>query len=171
MEHLFFKVHQLDKVKVAAAIIRGGGDANGAVKVLVFTRTRRGAERLLADLRAEGVRAAAIHGNLGQRDREKALQRFVDRSLPALVATDVAARGLDIENVDVVLHFDPADDHKTYLHRSGRTARAGEAGVAVTLVLWDQELTVERVQRRLGMSEPLVEVFSNDPVLGKLAKP
>ncbi|HXY44952.1 MAG TPA: DEAD/DEAH box helicase [Acidimicrobiales bacterium] len=163
MQHRFLKVHQLDKAKVCAAIIRG------ADKALCFVRTKRGADRLVADLRAEGVRAEAIHGDLRQSAREQALDRFTAGKLPALVATDVAARGLDIEGVDVVVHFDPPEDHKGYLHRSGRTARAGEGGVAVTLVLWDQELAIERLQRRLGLDVPLVEVFSNDDRLQDLA--
>jgi superfamily II DNA/RNA helicase len=163
MQHRFLMVHQMDKVKVAAAIINGGK------RTLVFVRTKRGADRLVADLREQGVRAAAIHGDLRQRDRETALARFMEGRLPALVATDVAARGLHIDDIDVVLHFDPPEDHKTYLHRSGRTARAGEAGLAATLVLWDQELEVKRLQRRLGLAQPIVEVFSNDPRLADLA--
>lgn len=163
MQHRFFQVHQLDKAKVCAAIMRG------AEKTLCFVRTKRGADRLVNDLHAEGVRAEAIHGDLRQAVREKALDRFTAGKLPALVATDVAARGLDIEGVDVVIHYDPPEDHKAYLHRSGRTARAGEGGIAVTLVLWDQELAVERLQRRLGLDVPLVEIFSNDPRLQDLA--
>jgi superfamily II DNA/RNA helicase len=163
MQHRFLKVHQLDKAKVCAAIV------GGAEKTLCFVRTKRGADRLVTDLRTEGVRVEAIHGDLRQSAREQALDRFTAGKLPALVATDVAARGLDIEGVDVVVHFDPPEDHKAYLHRSGRTARAGEGGVAVTLVLWDQELAIERLQRRLGLDAPLVEVFSNDPRLNNLA--
>jgi superfamily II DNA/RNA helicase len=162
MEHHFFKVHQLDKAKVAAAIVRG------ADKSLFFVRTKRGADRLAADLGREGVKVAVIHGDLRQRSRERAVEDFSEGKLPALVATDVAARGLDIEGVDVVVHYDPPEDHKAYLHRSGRTARAGESGIVVTLVLWDQELAVERLQRRLGLPLPLVEVFSNDPRLSDL---
>jgi superfamily II DNA/RNA helicase len=85
------------------------------------------------------------------------------------VATDVAARGLDVKGVDVVIHYDPAEDHKAYLHRSGRTARAGKTGVAVSLVLWDQERETEILQKRLGIAQPLVEVFSNDTRLKDLA--
>lgn len=162
MEHRFFKVHQLDKAKVAAAIVRGSDRA------LVFVRTKRGADHLLADLRHERVRVGVIHGDLPQKLRERAVADFTAGKLPALVATDVAARGLDIEGVGVVVHYDPAEDHKTYLHRSGRTARAGAAGTVVTLVLWDQELAVERIKRRLGLTSPLTEVFSNDPRLGRL---
>ncbi|MGH9297703.1 MAG: DEAD/DEAH box helicase [Acidimicrobiales bacterium] len=163
MEHRFLRVHQMDKAKVCAAIIRH------ATKTLCFVRTKRGADRLVDDLRSEGVRAAAIHGDLRQQMRERALEQFSAGKLPALVATDVAARGLDIEGVDIVIHFDPAEDHKAYLHRSGRTARAGELGVAVTLALWDQELAIERLQRRIGLRMPLVEMFSNDPRLEDLA--
>jgi superfamily II DNA/RNA helicase len=97
------------------------------------------------------------------------MREFAAGDVRALVATDVAARGLDVEGVDVVLHYDPAEDHKAYLHRSGRTARAGRTGVAVSLVLWDQEREAETLQKRLGISQPLVEVFSNDPRLADLA--
>jgi len=100
--------------------------------------------------------------------REKALTDFMTGRVPVLVATDVAARGLHIDAVDVVLHYDPAEDHKAYLHRSGRTARAGETGVAVTLVLWNQENEVRAVRRPLGLTEPFTEVFSNDPRLADL---
>ena len=85
-----------------------------------------------------------------------------------LVATDVAARGIDVDGIDVVIHFDPAEDHKGYLHRSGRTARAGRDGLVVTLVLWNEQLEVERIQKRLGLSAPIVEMFSNDPRLADL---
>ncbi len=163
MEHRFLRVHQMDKVKVAAAICQG------ASKVLVFVRTKRGADRLVEQLQRERVRAAAIHGDLRQSSREKALLDFTSAKLPVLVATDVAARGLDIEDVDVVVHYDPPEDHKAYLHRSGRTARAGGKGIVVTLVLWDQILDVERIQKRLGLVAPMDEIFSNDPRLADLA--
>jgi superfamily II DNA/RNA helicase len=164
MEHRFLQVHQLDKVKVAAAI------SKASYKTLVFVRTKRGADRLVQQLRREGVRASAIHGDLRQAAREKALADFDKGRLPVLVATDVAARGLHIEGVDVVVHYDPPEDHKAYLHRSGRTARAGETGVVVTLALWNQILEVEIIQKRLGLRMPIVEVFSNDPRLAKLAE-
>ena len=85
-----------------------------------------------------------------------------------LVATDVAARGIHVDDVDVVIHYDPPEDHKAYLHRSGRTARAGEEGLVVTLVLWDQELEVKRLMKRLGLEQPLTEMFSNDKRLADL---
>jgi superfamily II DNA/RNA helicase len=163
MEHRFLHVHQMDRVKVAAAICRN------VSKSIVFVRTKRGADRLVEQLRKEGVDAAAIHGDLRQANRERTLKDFSEGKLPALVATDVAARGLDIDAVDVVIHFDPPEDHKAYLHRSGRTARAGEAGVVVTLVQWNQVLEVERIQTRIGLRMPIVEIFSNDPRLANLA--
>jgi len=163
MEHRFLQVHQMDKVKVAAAICRP------KEKALVFVRTKRGADRLVEQLQREGIRAAAIHGDLRQSNREKALADFSTGRLPVLVATDVAARGLHIDGVDVVIHYDPPEDHKAYLHRSGRTARAGSAGVVAMLVLWNQVVEAEVIQRRLGLRIPIVEMFSNDPRLADLA--
>lgn len=162
MEHRFLSVHEMDKSRVAAAIVRSTS------KTLVFVRTKRGADRLVEQLGRQGVKAAAIHGDLRQSLREHGLAAFAAGRLPVLVATDVAARGLDIDAVDTVLHYDPPEDHKAYLHRSGRTARAGNEGLAVTLVLWDQVLEVERMQRRLNLHVPIVEVFSNDPRLADL---
>ncbi len=163
MEHRFLEVHQMDRVKVCAVICRN------AEKTLVFVRTKHGVDRLVQQLRKEGVKAGAIHGDLRQAYRERTLKDFGSGNLPVLVATDVAARGLDIDAVDVVIHFDPPEDHKAYLHRSGRTARAGEAGMVVTLVQWNQILEVERIQARIGLKLPIVEVFSNDPRLADLA--
>jgi superfamily II DNA/RNA helicase len=163
MEHRFLEVHQMDKVKVAAAICRN------LDKSLLFVRTKRGADRLVEHLAKEGVKAAAIHGDLRQSNRERALSDFSNGALPVLVATDVAARGLHIDDVDCVIHFDPPEDHKAYLHRSGRTARAGKAGVVVSLALWNQLVEMEVIQRRLGLRIPIVEMFSNDPRLADLA--
>ncbi len=162
MEHRFLQVHQMDKVKVAAAISRSQD------KSLVFVRTKRGADRLVENLAKEGVRAAAIHGDLRQTNRERALADFSNGRLSVLVATDVAARGLHIEGVDAVIHFDPPEDHKAYLHRSGRTARAGKSGVVVSLALWNQLVEMEVIQRRLGLRIPIVEMFSNDARLADL---
>jgi superfamily II DNA/RNA helicase len=162
MEHRFIKVHEMDKVKVAATISRS------ATRTMVFTRTKRTADRLVSSLTSEGVRAAAIHGDLPQKLRERALADFMEGKLGVLVATDVAARGLHIDDVDIVVHYDPPSDHKAYLHRSGRTARAGESGLVVTLVLWNEELEVKRMLPRIGVQQPLVEMFSNDPRLADL---
>jgi superfamily II DNA/RNA helicase len=163
MEHRFLRVHQMDKVLVTAAIIAG------AERCLLFVRTKRGADRLSSDLRRAGVHVAVIHGDLPQKSRSRAMREFATGVVPALVATDVAARGLDLEGIDVVLHFDLPEDQKSYLHRSGRTARAGRAGVAVSLVMWDQEPEVETLQKRLGIKQPVVEVFSNDERLADLS--
>jgi superfamily II DNA/RNA helicase len=163
MEHRFLQVHQMDKVKVAAAICRS------QEKSLLFVRTKRGADRLVENLVKEGIKAQAIHGDLRQANRERALADFSNGKLSVLVATDVAARGLHIEGVDGVIHYDPPEDHKAYLHRSGRTARAGKAGVVVSLSLWNQLVEMEVIQRRLGLRIPIVEMFSNDPRLADLA--
>jgi superfamily II DNA/RNA helicase len=163
MVHHFLRVHQMDRVKVAAAI------ANSVDRTIMFVATKRGADRLAEKLNDEGVSAAPIHGDLRQSDREKALAGFSAGKVSVLVATDVAARGIHIDDVAMVVHWDPSDDHKSYLHRSGRTARAGGTGVAVTLLLWDQELDVRRLMRRLGLDQDIVEVFSNDPRLADLA--
>ena len=163
MEHRFLQVHQMDKVKVAAAICRS------QEKSLLFVRTKRGADRLVENLVKEGIKAQAIHGDLRQANRERALADFSNGKLSVLVATDVAARGLHIEGVDGVIHYDPPEDHKAYLHRSGRTARAGKAGVVVSLSLWNQLVEMEVIQRRLGLRIPIVEMFSNDARLADLA--
>jgi superfamily II DNA/RNA helicase len=162
MEHRFLYVHDMDKVKVAASI------AKGADRTLMFCNTKRMADRLVRELGKEGVKSAPIHGDLGQAARERSLADFQAGKVPVLVATDVAARGIHVDGVDVVVHYDPTDDHKAYLHRSGRTARAGESGVAVTLMRWNEENHVRTVQRRLGLALPIVEVFSNDPRLADL---
>jgi superfamily II DNA/RNA helicase len=163
MVHHFLQVHQMDRVKVAAAICRSFD------KTIIFCRTKRGADRLVEQLQKEGVIAAAIHGDLRQSQREKALADFQAEKLPVLVATDVAARGLHIDGVDCVMHFDPPEDQKAYLHRSGRTARAGSTGVVVSLLLWNQAIDAEVIMRRLNLKRPIIEVFSNDPRLADLA--
>jgi superfamily II DNA/RNA helicase len=164
MIHRFLQVHHMDKARVVAAI------AGSAERTIVFCRTKRACDRVARDLRDLGVSVAAIHGDLPQQKREKALSRFIEGSLAVLVATDVAGRGIHVDGIDVVVHSDPPEDPKAYLHRSGRTARAGEAGLVVTLVEWNQELEVKRLQKRLGLERiPQVQMFSNDPRLADLA--
>jgi superfamily II DNA/RNA helicase len=162
MQHRFLMVHEMDRTKVAAAIV------NNSRRTMIFCATKHGTDRLVERLRDEGVNAAAIHGDLRQNMRERSLAQFGEGKISALVATDVAARGLHIDDVDVVIHFDPPSDHKTYLHRSGRTARAGTSGVVVTFITWNQELEVKRLQKRIGVDSPMVEMFSNDPRLEDL---
>lgn len=163
MEHRFLKVHYMDKAKVVKRI------AESNERVLAFTRTKAGADRLAKDLRDLDVECAPIHGDLPQKKREQSLKRFADGAINVLVATNVAARGLHIDGVDVVVHYDPPDDPKTYLHRSGRTARAGEEGLVVTLVEWDQVNEVLGIQRRAELNVPIVKMFSNDDRLDDLA--
>ncbi len=162
-EHRFLAVHNLDKPKVAAAI------SDSVERTLVFVRTKRGADRVAEQLSREGVNAAAIHGDLRQQVRERALADFSRGKVPVLVATNVAARGLHIDDVDIVMHYDPPDDYKSFIHRSGRTARAGESGLVVTLVLWDQIEDVQRLQRASGLHYEITKMFSNDPRLTDLA--
>ncbi|MBH02110.1 MAG: RNA helicase [Acidimicrobiaceae bacterium] len=162
MQHRFIAVHEMDQVKVAAAIISSSN------KTIVFTKTRWGADKLTSKLLQENVTAAAIHGDLRQSQREKALKDFTKGKIRTLVATDVAARGIHVDDVEAVIHYDPPSDAKTYLHRSGRTARAGESGVVVSLICWDEELEIRKLMRRLGLKQPIVEMFSNDERLKNL---
>ena len=165
MHHLFLAVHKLDKDKVISAVATAGG------KTVVFCDTKRLCDRVTDNLRDLNVKASAIHGDLTQAAREKALARFTKGEINVLVATDVAARGIDIDDVAVVVHYEPPIDHKTYLHRSGRTARAGRDGWAVTLAEYNQHTTCRIIQRALRLpTQPPIEVFSNDPRLVDLRK-
>ncbi len=161
--HRFLAVHHMDKARVAAAII-GNVD-----RTLVFVGTKRNADRVTTQLGDVGITARAIHGDKRQSERESALGDFVAGNLPALVATNVAARGLHIDDVDIVLHYDPPQDYKSFVHRSGRTARAGETGLVVSLVEWDQVEEVERLQRASGLNYEIVKMYSNDERLSDLA--
>jgi superfamily II DNA/RNA helicase len=161
-EHRFLEIHHMDKAKVAARI------ADSADRMLVFVRTKRGCDQAARDLRALGTQARPIHGDLPQPKRERTLAEFASGKSPVLVATNVAARGLHIEGVDIVLHYDPPEDSRTYVHRSGRTARAGEEGLVVTMVEWDQMAAVKRIQEEAGLVQPIVKMYSNDDRLDDL---
>jgi ATP-dependent RNA helicase DeaD/ATP-dependent RNA helicase RhlE len=124
---------------------------------LVFVRTKRGADRLVGKLSREGVDAVAMHGDLSQRARERALSRFESGKVRTLIATDVAARGLDLDDVTHVINFDPPEEDKGYVHRTGRTGRAGRSGTAVTFVLPEQQAETSRVANRLGHRERFEE--------------
>ena len=163
LEHHLFEVHQLDKTDVLVALLKG---PHGLT--LVFTRTKRACGLLAQALNDAGVKAEAIHGDRTQSERERSLRRFEEGDVDVLVATDVAARGLDIEGVTLVVNYDPPEDHKAYVHRVGRTARAGKSGVAVTLATWEQRSDVERMAARLRLSPHIVEVFSTDPIRQKV---
>ena len=163
MSHRFFLVHQMDKVKVAASI------AAGVDRTVMFVRTKRGADRLVMQLQREGVRPARSTVTCARARRERRARRLPGRQAGRARRDRRRRSGIHVDGIDVVVHYDPAEDEKAYLHRSGRTARAGEQGVAVTLQLWNQENEVRLVQRRLGLQAPVVEIFSNDPRLGCLA--
>ncbi|CAB4363433.1 unannotated protein [freshwater metagenome] len=163
MHHLFLAVHHMDKDRVVASI------ASGVLKTIVFCQTKRTCDRVEGNLQDLGVKASAIHGDLAQAARERALKRFTDGELSVLVATDVAARGIDVDDIGVVVHYEPAGDVKDYLHRSGRTARAGRDGWAVTLAEYNQHTQVRILQRGMRLDPtPPIEVFSNNPKLKHL---
>jgi superfamily II DNA/RNA helicase len=143
--HLFWKAERDERVGLTAEIVKQAGPT------IVFCRTKHGADGLAKKLEQRGVRSAAIHGNRSQGQRERALAAFADGKVTALVATDVAARGIHVDSVACVVHFDPPADFKDYTHRSGRTARAGAAGTVVSLGSRDQKRDLARFQRELGM--------------------
>ncbi len=120
---------------------------------LVFVRTKRGADRLARKLEREGITVGVLHGDMSQPARTRSLARFESGKVSTLVATDVAARGLDLDRITHVINFDPPGDHDSYVHRVGRTGRAGRAGTGVTLVLPEQEAELSRVAARLGHEE------------------
>ena len=164
MRHLFLAVHHMDKDRVVAALAAGAG------KTVVFCDTKRMCDKVATNLEKLHVRASALHGDMSQAARERSLERFTNGDLSVLVATDVAARGIDIDDVACVVHYVPPIDVKTYLHRSGRTARAGRDGWAVTLAEYNQHTTCRIIQRGLRLEpQPPIEVFSNDPRLADLA--
>jgi len=160
VSHLFWSVPRHDRVPVTVALVGEHG------RVLVFCRTRRGADRVTAQLNAGGVKALAIHGGKTQGQRERALAAFADGRARALVATDVAARGIHVEDLPCVVHYDPPADHTDYLHRSGRTGRAGKAGIVVSLVA-DEQLPANKVlQRSLGF-ETVIHARGPSQSLGR----
>jgi superfamily II DNA/RNA helicase len=156
MEHHILLIDPMHKKAITADV------ANRDGRTLVFVRTKLGADRVALQLREQGVYAAALHGGLNQGARNRVLAAFKDGTLPVLVATDVAARGIHVDNVSVVLQVDPPADHKDYLHRAGRTARAGDRGTVVTLALPHQRKTMERLAREAGLDATPVRVALGD---------
>jgi superfamily II DNA/RNA helicase len=146
--HHFWLVDRQDRVRHTAELV------DSSHRSIVFTRTRRGADRLAKQLAKMRVGAVTMHGGRSQRQRNQALRAFMSGRARALVATDVAARGIHVDEVATVIHFDPPADSKDYLHRSGRTARAGASGTVVSLVTGDQRGAVKRIQRDLDMRAP-----------------
>jgi ATP-dependent RNA helicase RhlE len=144
-EHRFVGVTADTKVETLVEML---GHDDGLT--LVFVRTKRGADRLVQKLARHDVKAVAMHGDMNQRARERALERFESGKVATLVATDVAARGLDLDHITHVINFDPPADNKGYVHRVGRTARAGRDGTGITLVLPEQQADVSDFARRVG---------------------
>jgi superfamily II DNA/RNA helicase len=152
LDHRFIQVDARGKVDALVDLLKHDGELT-----LVFVRTKRGADRLVHKLRQKGLQAEALHGDMPQRSRERALDRFERGTVRVLVATDVAARGLDLERISHVVNYDPPQDDKGYVHRVGRTARAGRTGTGITLVTADQQGDVGRMAARLELHEEFEE--------------
>jgi superfamily II DNA/RNA helicase len=164
MEHRALVVRSEDKVNVLAEI------AQRPARTLMFVRTKHGADRLVKQFGRLGIEALAIHGNRTQAARQKALDTFARGQVRLLVATDVAARGIHIADVDLVVHVDPPNDHKDYLHRSGRTARAGASGVVVSMLTRDQVREARNMFGRAGVDIQTVEAATGSEVVRLLAE-
>jgi superfamily II DNA/RNA helicase len=163
MDHRVWAVQPDAKLDVATEV------AARPARTLFFVRTKHGADRLAIQLRKSGVAAGAIHGNLTQQARKRALEDFSSGRARVLVATDVAARGIHVDDVDLVVHFDPPADHKDYLHRSGRTARAGASGTVLSLLLSDQVREHQRLRERAGVQASALTVVPGHPAVRELA--
>ena len=146
--HKFWTVERLDRNPVVAEVVKAAWPA------IIFCRTRHGADRLAKQLDKLGLKAAPIHGGRSQNQRNRALEDVTKGRVHALVATDVAARGIHVDGVASVIHYDPPEDHKAYVHRSGRTARAGAEGIVVSIVQPGQKNEFKKMQRLIGLDEP-----------------
>ncbi|MFH8724804.1 DEAD/DEAH box helicase [Streptomyces termitum] len=162
MEHLVLQVHGPDRFAVATEIAARDG------RVIMFLATKAAVDRFTAHLLGSGVRAAALHGDKSQPLRTRTLERFRTGEVTVLVATNVAARGIHVDEIDLVVNVDPPADHKDYLHRGGRTARAGESGTVVTLVLPDQRRDVLRLMADAGLRPQVTRVRSGEAELSRL---
>lgn len=156
MEHRAFTLDRSQKVDIAAKVAGRNG------RTLFFVRTKHGADRLAKQLRQRGIESGAIHGNRNQNQRTRALAEFTAGRRPVLVATDVAARGIHVDAVDLVVHYDPPADHKDYLHRSGRTARAGRDGLVLSLLLPEEQSQHSRMHRGTASDHAPVRVDHPD---------
>jgi superfamily II DNA/RNA helicase len=162
IRQLIYRAHSMDKIEVVARILQ----ARGRGRTIIFTKTKRTAAKVAEELVDRGFAAAAIHGDLGQGAREQALRAFRNNKVDVLVATDVAARGIDVEDVTHVINYQCVEDEKIYLHRVGRTGRAGNKGTAVTFVDWDDVPRWVLINKALGLNVPEpVETYSSSPHL------
>jgi superfamily II DNA/RNA helicase len=162
MDHHLLMIPPQEKFPITAAI------ANRSGKTIVFARTQMGVDRLVEQLAAVGVRAGALHGGKTQRVRTRTLAEFKEGRTPVLVATDVAARGIHVDGISLVVHVDPPKDPKDYLHRAGRTARAGESGAVVTLVLPKQRRSTQAMMGKAGVAPAEVRVRLGDAKLSDI---
>ncbi|WP_394358279.1 DEAD/DEAH box helicase [Leucobacter tenebrionis] len=162
IEHIIYRAHSLDKDEVIGRILQ----AEGRGKTVIFMRTKRAAAKLQEELNDRGFNAASVHGDLNQDQRERAMASFKAGKKDILIATDVAARGIDVDDVTHVINHTVPDDEKTYLHRVGRTGRAGRTGIAVTFVDWDDLHKWALIDKALGFGVPEpVETYSSSPHL------
>jgi len=162
IQHLVYRAHSLDKDEVVARILQ----AEGRGKTVIFTRTKRAAQKLVEELSDRGFSTAAVHGDMSQEARERSMASFKAGKKEVLIATDVAARGIDVDDVTHVINHTIPEDEKTYLHRAGRTGRAGKTGIAVTFVDWADMHKWALINRALemGIPEP-TETYSSSPHL------
>ncbi|MGH3959612.1 DEAD/DEAH box helicase [Mycobacterium sp.] len=161
-EQFVYRAHALDKVELLSRVLQ----ARSRGATMIFTRTKRTAQKVADELALRGFKVGAVHGDLGQPAREKALKSFRTGDIDVLVATDVAARGIDIDDVTHVINYQCPDDEKTYVHRIGRTGRAGRTGIAVTLVDWDELARWAMIDKALDLGCPdLAETYSSSPHL------
>ena len=161
-EQFAYRAHALDKVEMVSRILQ----ADGRGATMIFTRTKRTAQKVADELAERGFKVGAVHGDLGQIAREKALKGFRNGDVDVLVATDVAARGIDIDDITHVINYQIPEDEQAYVHRIGRTGRAGKTGIAVTLVDWDELPRWTMIDKALGLNTPEpAETYSNSPHL------
>ncbi|AFM16207.1 DNA/RNA helicase, superfamily II [Mycolicibacterium chubuense NBB4] len=161
-EQFAYRAHALDKVEMVSRILQ----AEGRGATMIFTRTKRTAQKVADELSERGFKVGAVHGDLGQGAREKALKAFRTGEVDVLVATDVAARGIDIDDITHVINFQIPEDEQSYVHRIGRTGRAGKTGIAVTLVDWDELPRWSMIDKALGLDTPEpAETYSSSPHL------
>ena len=163
MEHHVFAVSSENRPQVIRELAQGGG------RRMLFTRTKHSAKKWAAALSKQGIPAVDLHGNLSQNARERNLAAFSSGSAKVLVATDIAARGIHVDDVELVVHLDPPTEHKAYLHRSGRTARAGAGGIVVTVMLPDQAADLRKLMKQAGITPATTQVSPGHPAIARVA--
>ncbi len=163
MAHHVFAVSSGDRPQVIRELASGGG------RRMLFTRTKHSAKKWAATLTKQGIPAVDLHGNLSQNARERNLAAFSSGSAKVLVATDIAARGIHVDDVELVVHLDPPTEHKAYLHRSGRTARAGAGGTVITVMLPEQAADLRKLMKLAGITAATTQVSPGHPQIAKIA--